>query len=86
MSAEPLSPTERSLRARVAAHTRWARQDRVEGTAKAREAFLRKFVEEVDPDSLLPEPERLRRAESARKAYFTRLALKSARARRRSSQ
>ena len=37
----------------------------------------------VDPEGVLPEAERIRRAEHARKAYFTRLALKSAQARRR---
>jgi hypothetical protein len=53
-----------------------------EYTAKARATFLRRFEDEVDPDRELPEPERLRRAEAARKAYFTKLALKSAQARR----
>ena len=37
---------------------------------------------DVDPDGVLPVEERLRRAEMARKAYFTRLALKSAQVRR----
>jgi hypothetical protein len=67
----------------LAAHSRWAKYDPVEGTAKARDAFLLRFVDQVDPDRELPDSERLRRAESARKAYFTRLALKSAQARRR---
>jgi hypothetical protein len=39
------------------------------------------FAERVDPDGLLSEEERHRRAELARKAYFARLAFKSARAR-----
>ena len=47
----------------------------------ARAAFLNKFEDQVDPDRVLPEAERLRRAESARKAHFARLALASARAR-----
>jgi len=83
MSADSLSPSERSLRARIAAHTRWSRDDPIAGTAAARAAFLDRFVREVDPDGVLPETERFRRAQSARKAYFARLALKSARARRR---
>lgn len=74
---------ERRLSAQIAAHTRWSREDPVEGTAAARKAFLDRFEDEVDPDGVLPEAERKRRAESARKAYFKRLALKSARARRR---
>jgi len=48
-----------------------------------REAFEARFLDEVDPDRVLPEAERNRRAEHARKAHFQRLALKSARARAR---
>lgn len=58
-----------------------ASHDSRETSRPAREAFLARFLDEVDPDRLLPEEERHRRAEHARKAYFTRLALKSARAR-----
>ena len=76
-----LTPSERSLRARIAAHERWSHQDPVAGTAKARSAFLDRFEREVDPDGELPEAERLRRAEQARKAYFTELAFKSSKAR-----
>ena len=76
-----MTPEQRSLRARIAAHSRWATQDRREGTAAARAAFADRFEREVDPDGTLPRDERLRRAESARKAYFARLALASSRAR-----
>lgn len=78
-----LSSAERTLRARLAAHSKWATQDPVEGTAKARAAFLDRFEREVDPDGVLDPAERSRRAAHARKAYFARLALKSAAARRR---
>ena len=74
------------LRARLAAHAKWANADPVAGTAKARAAFLLKFIDQVDPDRSLPEPERLRRAEHARKAYFTRLAMRSAVARRKKAK
>jgi hypothetical protein len=77
-----LSPAERSLHARLAAHTKWARYDPKEGTAAARDAFLERFEREVDPDRLLTPEERRRRAEHAKKAHFTRLALLSAKARR----
>jgi hypothetical protein len=77
-----LSPAERTLRARIAANEKWARTDPVEGTAKARAKFLASFLDEVDPDRKLPEAERLRRAENARAAHFTRMAFKSAKARR----
>lgn len=85
MSAEPLRPEERVLRARLAAHTRWSQQDPHEGTQKARDAFLQSFVDKVDPDRLLPEAERRRRVESLRRAHFTKMALASARSRRRSA-
>ena len=74
------------LRARLAAHAKWSQADPVEGTAKARATFLLRFIDEVDPNRELPEPERLRRAEHARKAYFTRLALASAKARRKQAE
>lgn len=77
-----LSPSERTLRSRIAAHERWSRQDPVAGTAKAREAFLDRFEREVDPDGVLSPAERARRAGHARSAYFARLALASAKARR----
>jgi len=79
-----LSLSERVLRSRIAAYTRWAHEaDRSAATAPARRAFDVRFEREVDPDGVLTQAERQRRAESARKAYFTRLALKSVQARRR---
>lgn len=77
-----LTPAERTLRARLAAHTLHSKVDPTEHTAPARAAFLERFLDEVDPNRELPEAERFRRAEHARKAYFARLALKSAKARR----
>ncbi len=77
-----LSPSEISFRARIGAHALHAQHDSRELTARAREAFLQRFEREVDPDGVLPEAERKRRAEHARKAYFTRLSLASAKARR----
>jgi hypothetical protein len=79
-------PSERSLAARIASHTSWAlTSDPPARTAPAREAFDRRFEREVDPDGTLPPSERARRAEHARKAYFARLALASAKARRKGS-
>lgn len=79
-----LTHQERVLRARLAAHTRWAlERDPTAATAPARAGFHDRFVREVDPDGVLPPDELARRVEHARKAYFTRLALKSAQARRR---
>lgn len=80
----PLTPTERKLRAQLAAHTSWANTtDRTARTAAGRQALAEKFEREVDPDGTLDPIERARRAESARKAHFARLALLSAQARRR---
>ena len=77
-----MSPEERTHRARLGAFTLHATHDPRETTAKAREALYRKFENEVDPDRLLPDEERARRVKYARKAYYARLALKSAQARR----
>lgn len=75
--------SERHLRAQLAAHVSWANTpDPAERTRKARESFLARFEREVDPDGTLDPAERARRAEHARKAYFLRLSLKSAQARR----
>ncbi len=79
-----LTPSERTLRARIAAHVMHSKHDARETSAAGRASFLARFEEEVDPDRILPEAERQRRAEHARSAYFTRLALKSAQARRKS--
>ncbi len=82
MSANELTPAERSLWARAAAYRLHSLYDSRELTANARAAFQDRFASQVDPDGTLPEAERQRRAECARKAYYTALAAKSARARR----
>jgi len=80
-------PSDRVLVARLAAHESWARTpDRTARTAPARQAALDRFEQQVDPSGTLDPAERARRAEHARKAYFTRLALKSAQARRAKAQ
>jgi hypothetical protein len=74
----------RRLQAQSAVHTSWANTpDPAARTAPGRKAFLDRFERLVDPDSRLGTAERARRAEHARKAYFTTLAAKSAVARRR---
>jgi hypothetical protein len=76
------SPQVRSLVATIGARSLHSQYDSRELTKNARAKFDQRFVDEVDPDRVLPEAERLRRAEHARKAYFARLALASAQARR----
>jgi hypothetical protein len=77
-----LSASERTIRARLAAHSLHAQRDSRETSKAGRAAFLARFEREVDPEGKLPPEERARRAEHARKAYFSRLALKSAKVRR----
>jgi hypothetical protein len=77
-----LTPAQRSLRARIAAYTLHATHDPRVTTKRARDAFLARFEREVDPDRRLPAAVRRRRADAAKRAYFSRLALKSAKARR----
>lgn len=77
-----MTPAERQLRARAAAYRLHSLYDSRELTANARAALRDRFAREVDPDGVLPAAERERRAECARKAYYTALAAKSAKARR----
>ena len=71
-----------SLLGRLGAYSQHAKHDTRETTKKARATFDEHFVDTVDPDRQLRPEERSRRVEAARKAYYTRLALKSAQARR----
>ena len=83
---DPLTPEQRALRARLAAYAMHARNDAKETTAPARAAFDERFYREVDPDNVLSAEERERRANAARRAYFTRLAFESSRKRRQRRQ
>lgn len=77
-----LTAQERSLRARIAAHSLHASRDSRELTRPARKAFEDRFEAQVDPEGVLSPEERRRRAGHAMRAYMGSLALKSARARR----
>ncbi len=76
-----MNPAERRLRGRIGAFVVHARG--LTNTGPARAAFLAKFEHGVDPERVLAPEERARRAEFARKAHMTKLALASAMARRR---
>ena len=79
-----LTPEQRTLRARIAAYERHSRGSGVEATEKARAASpggTAYWLNQVDPGNQLPESERHRRAEAAKRAHFSRLALKSCQAR-----
>jgi hypothetical protein len=75
-------PDEMALRGRIGALVTQSRHDVRELTAPARAAFLSRFEKEVDPDGVLDAAERGRRADCAKRAHFVRLALLSAKARR----
>jgi hypothetical protein len=86
MPKTPLSPAERSLRARIAANTRWAKEpDRLAATAPGRRAAFQKLLDEIDPERKLPEAERLKRAKNAQQAQLERIRLAASRNRRRNA-
>jgi hypothetical protein len=73
----------KNINARIAAEISWARtSDRSARTRPAREAFLKRFEREVDPDGELPSEERRRRAEHALRAHMLRLRKRGINARR----
>lgn len=70
-----MSDSQLSILGRIGAHASWANTlDRSARTAPARAALEQKFLDEADGDPV--------RAAHLRKAYFAKLALKSAQARR----
>ena len=74
-----LTPSQRSLRARAAAHALHANGGT--STHAGTAAFLSRFERQVDPEGILLPEERARRAAHARKGYFAKLALRASRAR-----
>lgn len=77
----PFSPAERSAMTRR--HALIQHSKGRTNTAPARAAFFAKFLHEVDPDGVLPEAERIKRAKALRKAYYAELLLKALAAHRR---
>ena len=67
----------------MGAYALHAKRDPRETTRAARGAFLDRFSRQVDPDGTLSPTERNRRAEAAKRAYMTGLALRSVQRRRR---
>ncbi len=73
------TPAERTLAGRLGAELSWANtEDRAARTAPARAARDQRFLDAADGDPV--------RAEHLRKAFFLRLALKSAQSRRRAAE
>ncbi|RZU16418.1 hypothetical protein EV645_3983 [Kribbella rubisoli] len=73
----------KSVLHQIAALESWATTvDRTARTRPARQGLEAKFEREVDPEGLMDPQTRARAVEAKRKAYYLRLALKSAEARR----
>ena len=73
----------KALTGRIGGYTRWVNvDDRTKATAKARKAAWDRFDKQVDPDGTLPPEVRRQRADAARRAHYTRMALASAKVRR----
>jgi hypothetical protein len=83
--ARPVGHPDNSLLSTVANLERWAAvDDRPAATAPARQAFRDKFLTEArERFGDLPPDELAYRAERLRRAFYVRLALRSAQARRR---
>lgn len=79
-----MTPEQRAMRSKLGNHVRWANcEDRTAATAPARQAMKDRWLDQVDPDHVLPAAERAKRADHAMRAHMTRMALASAKARAR---
>jgi hypothetical protein len=80
----PLTREQRSIRASIAAHTRWSREDPAANAQRGQAGLLARFDREVrEAEPGLSEAEYSRRAGCAYKAHMARLALASSKARTR---
>lgn len=77
----PLDPDGRILRAKTGAFTMHSRHSIEATTAAGLAAANDRFVKQVDPDLVLPEGERMRRAAAARQAWMTKLSFRARQAR-----
>jgi hypothetical protein len=81
-----LTPEQRTLRARMGAHALHAQGKTSTDAARTKSPqSLDYWANQVDPNGELPETERAKRAEHARRGYMVGLALKSSQARRKRS-
>ena len=78
----PITPSERSIRARIGAYSLHSQVDGRTITSAARRAATEslndRLLDQIDPDHVLTDAERARRLDYARSAHFQKLALKSA--------
>jgi hypothetical protein len=80
-----LTPSERTIRARLAANARWANESRAAASERQRRNLERRFEDAVDPDRTLSADERARRAKSAQAAHMAKMTLASVKARKKAS-
>ena len=80
----PANPV-KAAAGRIGGLTRAARYTPDELVRNARAGFIAKFEREADPDGVLTPKERARRADALYRAHMTRLAMASAKARRKNS-
>lgn len=71
-----LSPQQRVLRARAAAHAMHSKNDPRETSKAGREAAFARFERQVDPDGTLDPEERRRRARHAQRAHMASIRLR----------
>jgi hypothetical protein len=77
-----LTPEQRTLRAQIAANTRWSQENPTANAARGQAGLLARFGREARAaDPTAPDAEITRRAECARQAHMQRMALASSRAR-----
>lgn len=81
-AATSLTPEQRSQRARLAALTRWSREDPTAAVHKMQNGIQAKYERQVDPEGVLPDAERMRRADAARKADLAARSFRSSRTRK----
>jgi hypothetical protein len=85
-----LTDTERTMRARIGGYRLHALHDTMVVSAPGRKAAAdsleARLLAEIDPDGSLPPDQRAVRLARARKAHYTQLAYRSARARSRRAQ
>ena len=78
----PLTKPQRTLRAQIAANTRWSREDPAENATRGQAGLAAKFEREArEADPTASDAEIARRAEVAYRAHMQRLALASSKAR-----
>jgi hypothetical protein len=82
-ASKNLTPDERTLRARLAAHARWSQEDPTGNAKPAQAGLLDRFRREIVAEQgEVAEPELTRRAEARRREHMARIAFKRSRTRK----